>query len=569
MNVFSQTPEHRFEETQELPALEVGQFADDAGEAERSPVPSIARNAIIVGIAFILSRILGVVREIAIAAQFGTSADYDAYVAAFRIPDLLFLIVMSGAFGSAFIPVFAGFIARRDERGAWRLASAVLSITLVVLIATSLLVLAFAGPLVSWIIAPGLDTQQKILAVDLTRLLLLSPLLLGLGIAFKGILEAQERFALAAFAPVFYNAGIIFGAVALTGRFGIFGLALGVILGAGLHAGIQFAGLLRGRIWLEWLPSINVPGIRTVGGLMAPRVIGQAAFQVNFIVMTNFASRLSASSVGALNYAFQLFMLPYGVLALSLSTVIFPRLSRQFELGQLDDMKLTLSRALSPLIFLSLPAAIGLLTYRQSIVQVLFEIGSFDAESTNLVAGALAYFSLGLLGWALIEALTRAFYAMQDTRTPVTISVSAVVLNVLLSWLLSREMGYRGLALALSIASTVEALALVVMLQIRIGIISRDLVSRSLRSVLAGSLFLPYAIWTGQLLADATDPAAGRTIGTYLLFTYGLGTAVAVFATIAFLVGVRDIQEIGLRIPVVRRYLRPFLTARYGPESTG
>ena len=283
--------------------------------------------------------------------------------------------------------------------------------------------------------------------------------------------------------------------------------------------------------------------------------------------MTNFASRLSASSVGALNYAFQLFMLPYGVLALSLSTVIFPRLSRQFELGQIDEMKATLARALSPMIFLSFPAAVGLYAYRTSIVQVLFQVGSFDAESTRLVAGALAFFTFGLLGWAIIEALTRVFYAMQDTKTPVIISVSAVVVNIVLSWILSNEMGYRGLALALSIASTIEALVLFGILQRRIRIASRELASRVLRSLLAAALFLPYALWSGEQLAIATDPARGRSIQAYLLFGFGLSTAVSVFLVAAYILGARDLDQMGRRIPVLRRWIEPFLTARYRRHS--
>ena len=553
----------RFGVTQELPP---GDDLNDSSATPTSGGPSIARNAAIVGLAFILSRVLGVVREIAIAARFGTSADYDSYVAAFRIPDLLFLIVMSGAFGSAFIPVFGGFISRRNERAAWRLASAILSLALISLAATSFLVLIGASPIMRYVVAPGLTESQLDLATNLTRFLLLSPLLLGLGIAFKGILEAHERFALAAFAPAFYNAGIIFGAIALTRPFGIYGLAVGVILGAALHAGSQFIGLRRLQMFLEWLPDRRVTGVSEVGRLMAPRVIGQAAFQLNFIVMTNFASRLGASSVGALNYAFQLFSLPYGVLALSLSTVIFPRLARQFELNQIEDMQETLSRAVSPLVYLSLPSTIGLYFYRESIVQVLFEIGSFDQESTRLVAGALAFFSLGLVGWALIEALTRAFYAMKDTRTPVAISVSAVAINVGLSWYLSGQIGYRGLALALSIASTIEAVVLFVLLERRIRTMSSALGGRIVRSFFAGLLFIPYAYWSGNLLAEATDPEVGRSISTYLLFAYGIVTAIGVYVVISFVLGSRDLLDIVRRVPVLRSIAAPFLTARYRYE---
>ncbi len=547
------------EVTEDLPVLEAAAVRG----SQRGSGASVARNAVIVGGAFIASRLLGVLREVAIAAEFGTSADYDAYVAAFRIPDLLFLIVMSGAFGSAFIPIFAGFFARDDEAGAWKLASAVLSYTLVILLALSLAVFVLAEPLMRFVIAPGLDPEQIQLATKLTRVLLFSPLLLGLGIAFKGMLEAQERFALAAIAPVLYNVGIIFGALVLTAPFGIYGLAYGVIVGAFLHAGIQFVGLLRTRMRLKWELRRDVPGLRQVTTLMGPRIIGQAAFQVNFIVLTNFASRLAASSVGALNYAFQIFMLPYGVVALSLSTVIFPRLSREFELGHLGDMKNTLNRALGPVIFLSIPAAIGLVTYRTSIVQTLFQIGSFDQESTSLVAGALPYFGVGLLGWALIEVLTRAFYAMQDTRTPVTIAVSAVVLNILLSWLLSQEIGYQGLALSISIASSVEAILLVAILQRRIGFVQPGLLGSATRSLLAGTLFFPYAVWSGRLLAEATDPALGRSIGTYIMFGYALGTAVAVYLGCAYVVGSPELLTLSTRIPIVGRHASRLLAPRY------
>ncbi|MBA2453022.1 MAG: murein biosynthesis integral membrane protein MurJ, partial [Chloroflexia bacterium] len=265
---------------------------------------SVARNAAIVGAAFILSRILGLVREIVIAAQFGTSADYDAYVAAFRVPDLLFLVVMSGAFGSAFIPVFGGMLARQDSANAWRLASSILSYTLVILGVVALVTMLLANQFINWFIAPGLAPEQAELAARLTRILLLSPLLLGLGAAFKGMLEAQDQFALSAYAPVFYNIGIVVGAVVLAPTWGVYGLAAGVIAGAVMHAGIQAVGLWRGGMRLRFSLDRHVPGLATVLRLMGPRILGQAAFQVNFIVLTNFASRIGDNSVSALNYAF-------------------------------------------------------------------------------------------------------------------------------------------------------------------------------------------------------------------------------------------------------------------------
>lgn len=532
-----------------------------------SPVPSLFRNAIIVGSAFVLSRILGLVREIIIAARFGTSPDYDAYVAAFRVPDLLFLVVMSGAFGSAFIPIFGGMIARNNQRDAWRLASSIMSFTLVVLGAVSLVVILLARQLIDWFIAPGLGPEQAQLATDLTRLLLLSPLLLGLGAAFKGMLEAQEQFALSAYAPVLYNLAIVFGGLFLAPSMGVWGLAVGVLIGALLHAGSQAIGLLRGGMKLTFVLDRYAPGLSTVLRLMAPRILGQAAFQVNFIVMTNFASRIGDNSVSALNYSFQLFMLPYGVLALSLSTVIFPLMARQFELGSVSDMKQTLSSALAPLIFLTLPAAVGLYFFRVSIVQVLFQVGSFDQRSTILVAEALGYFAIGLAGFAIVEAITRAYYAMQDTYTPVKISVATVVLNVILSYFLSQRMGHGGLALAISIAATLEMILLVVILRRRIGPLSPALTASVLRAIAAALLFVPAAWWMGGQLATATDPTDGRSVGAYLLFAYGLGTAAAVFVGFAYLMGSPELPATIRRLPVVGRRLMPLLAARYGESS--
>jgi putative peptidoglycan lipid II flippase len=532
-------------------------------EPNTSPHSSVVFNAVVVAAAFVLSRVLGMVREMVIAARFGTSPDYDAYVAAFRIPDLLFLIVMSGAFGSAFIPVFGAMLSRGRAERAWRLASAILTYTLIILGVTSAIVLLCAGVLIREVVAPGLDPEQARLATNLTRLLLLSPLLLGLGAAFKGMLEAQERFALSAYVPAFYNLAIIFGAVALVPPFGVYGLAIGVIVGASLHAGLQAIGLWRGGMRIRPTLDRATEGLGTVGRLMAPRVLGQAAFQVNFIVMTNYASKLGASNVGALNYAFQLLMLPHGVLALSLSTVIFPLLARQYELSSMTEMKHTLQRSLTPLVFLTLPAAVGLFCLRQSIVQVLFEFGSFDERSTQLVAEALGYFALALLGLSVVEAITRAFYAMHDTRTPVIASVATIAVNIALSALLSPRLGHGGLALSFALTTTMEMLILLVVLQRRIGGWDRDAWFSFARSAVATAAFAPIAYWIGIRLADVTDPNAGRSIVGYVLFAYGLAAAGLVYLSIGYLLGAPEIYAFAKRVPVFGERLTGLIEARY------
>jgi putative peptidoglycan lipid II flippase len=315
---------------------------------------------------------------------------------------------------------------------------------------------------------------------------------------------------------------------------------------------------------LKFILDPHVEGLALVSGLMAPRVLGQAAFQVNFIVMTNFASREGASRVGALNYAFQLLMLPYGVLALSLSTVIFPMLSRQFDQGLFDAMRTTLARSIAPLVFLTLPAAVGLYCFRTSLVQVLFEFGAFDERSTDLVAEALGYFALALLGLSVVEATTRAFYAMQDTRTPVLAAIVVIAVNIILSAILAPRMGHGGLALSFALTSTAEMVILLVVLRGRLPGWSFSIHGSLLRSVMCAVLFLPLAWWMGDILADVTDPEMGRGIVGYMLFGFGMITAGLAYVAIAWLLGSRELYDVVTRLPFIGTRLRPFLAVRYG-----
>lgn len=505
---------------------------------------SVAANATIVAGAYVVSRFLGLLREVLIARQFGTSANYDAYVAAFKIPDLLFLVVMSGAFGSAFIPVFGGLLGRGEREKAWRLASSVLTFTIVVLVGGSLLVFLFAGPLMSEVVAPKMAPPQQHLATNLTRLLLLSPLLLGLGAAGKGMLEAQDAFTIPAIAPILYNCGIIFGAVFLAPSIGVYGLAVGVIAGASGHAAVQLVALARRGLRFNPSLSRQVDGLREVGRLMLPRLVGQAAFQVNFIVMTNFASRLGEGRVSAINYANQLFMLPHGILALSISTVIFPAMARQFEIGQTREMRHTLTSALLPLLFLTIPASIGLFMFRISIVQVLLQFGSFSSSSTELVARALQFFAVGLIAFAVVEAVTRAFYAMHDTRTPVIASITTIGANILLSWILSPRLGVGGLALSISITTTLEMLILLAVFVRRTGNFETQLFVQLAKMFVAGAVLVVTSRLLAPSLARATEPVHGHSLVMYVAFAFTLGSVAASYAAAAYYLRIGAFEQL-------------------------
>jgi len=520
----------------------------------RRPRRSIAANATIVAAAFAVSRVLGLLREIIIAARFGTGETFDAYVAAFRIPDLLFVVVMSGAFGAAFIPVFGGQLAKGDPDRAWRLASSLLTYTLIVLAMAGLITSLVAEPLISRLIAPALAPETQQLAVNLTRLLLFSPLLLGLGAAGKGMLEAQDEFTLPAIAPILYNVGIIAGAIGLTPWIGIYGLAVGVILGAAGHAGIQFVRLARTGAQLRLSVARQVDGLGEVVRLMWPRVTGQVAAQANLIVLTNFASRLGAGRISALSYAQQLVLLPHGLLAMSLSTVIFPLLARQYELGRLDDLKATLSRALGPLVFLTLPAVVSLIAFRTSIVQVVFQVGSFSPDSTALVAEAVGFFALGLLARSVIEVVSRAFYAMHDTRTPLLAALLAMGANIGVSWLLASRLGHGGLALSSSITATLQMAALMTVLARRTDGVGAMLPPSLPRMLLATAVMAVAAFVVADEVVQATDPGNGRTLWTYGALVVALPVTGGVYLAVARMLHVPELAQL---VELMRRRLHP------------
>lgn len=525
---------------------------------------SLARSAIIVGLAFVLSRILGLVREMVLANQFGTTSTMDAYVSAFRIPDLLFLVVIAGSFGAAFIPVFGEYIAKGDEERAWRLASAVLTWAGIVVLALSLIIFVFARPLMG-IVAPGFDAETTTLAVDLMRILLLSPIFLGTGIAFKGILEAQHQFTWPAFAPLIYNVAIIIGAIGFAPTYGIQAVAWAVILGALGHMLIQLPSVLRSG--LVFRPTLNrqVDGLAEVGRLLGPRIIGLAAFQVNFIAINAFASTLTSERVSALNYSWQLLMLPHGVLALSISTVIFPTLAELYSTGDDAGFRSTLDRTLRPLLFLSIPASAGLFLVREPIARLIYESGTFDERSTELVAAPLAWFAAGLVGYALTEILTRVFYATRDTRTPVITGVLTVITNLLLCALLIGSLGHSGLALALSVTTGAEAVILWLFLRQRAGgVVGRDFLPWLVRVAVA-TAGMGLLIWlTVDTINDIQTNHDIAMIWRVAFFLYALGMYVLAFIVFALVLRIPELEamiaKVVSRLPGgVRRRLDAFL----------
>ena len=508
--------------------------SSDRGAADKT---QIARAAGLVMALFVVSRALGLLREMVISHQFGTGGELDAYLAAFRLPDLLFQLVAGGALASAFIPTFASYLARDDKHGAWRLASAVINW---VLILTSLLALA-AALLAPWlvraVIAPGFDPARQALTVSLMRLMLLTPAIFGVSGVVMGILNARQHFLLPALAPILYNLGIIGGAILLAPDRGVYGLAIGVVVGAVAHLAIQVPGLAAHK--LRYSPTLGLGdrGVREVGRLMVPRMVGLAAVQLNFLVNTILASGLAVGSLSALNYAWLLMLLPQGVFAQAVATAAFPTLSAQSAKGQWEEMRSTLSATLRAVLYLALPATVGLIVLRMPLVQLIFERGAFSTTSTQMVAWALALYALGLPAHSVLEIVVRAFYALHDTKTPVLVGIASMALNVLLSlgfirvfqWLGWMPLG--GLALSNSLATTLEMAVLVGLARKRLGGLEGRRLAQSIArigvaaAVMGILLTLFLTLVAGRSAWLVAGLAIGIGLATYGLVSLGLGAS--------------------------------------------
>jgi putative peptidoglycan lipid II flippase len=493
--------------------LGVGTESQQHGAADKA---QIVRAAGLVMILFIVSRALGLLREMVISHQFGTGGDLDAYLAAFRLPDILFQIVAGGALASAFIPTFAGYLAQEDETGAWRLASAIINLVLLVTASLAALAALLAPWLVSMIIAPGFAPARQVLTTNLMRTMLITPVVFGISGVLMGILNARQHFVLPALAPILYNLGIIGGAMVLAPTEGVGGLALGVVGGALGHLLVQLPGLVRHG--MRYTPTLGLGnlGVHEVGRLMLPRMLGLAAVQLNFLVNTILASGLAPGSLAALNYAWLLMLLPQGVFAQAVATAAFPTFSEQAARGRQAEMRSTLAATLRAVLYLSVPAAAGLLVLRIPLVQLLFERGAFTETSTLMVAQALALYAMGLPAHCLVEIVVRAFYALHDTKTPVAVSVAGMGLNIILSlaFLAMFEarnwLPHGGLALSNSLATAVETAVLLALIRRRLGGLEGNRMAASLARIgLSTAIMAGVAGAVAWLLAGTSPWLAG------------------------------------------------------------
>ncbi|MBU0597936.1 murein biosynthesis integral membrane protein MurJ [Patescibacteria group bacterium] len=439
----------------------------------RKLTTTLTGGAIIIATASIVSRLLGLVRDRLLASQFGAGDELDIYYAAFRIPDLVFNVLVLGALSAAFIPVFIQYIQKAkdnpdNKNEVWHLANSLMNILLAGLLIFGAIFFVFA-PYIIPLIAPGFGPEKQAITVNMTRIMLVAIIFFGLSNVITGILNSFKRYVNFAFAPVMYNIGIIIGIIALAPIYGLYGLAYGVVLGSFLHLAIQVPGAL--RLGFRYKPVFDYKhkGVRSIGKLMLPRTFGLAVSQIDQLVSVIIGSTLASGSVAVFTLANNLQSFPISVFGVSMAVASFPFLSEAFAQKNNDLFVQHFSRSFRRILFITIPVSVLILLLRAQIVRVILGTGAFDWDDTYLTAQALGLFTLSLFAQSTIPLLARSFYALKDTKTPVKTGIVSVILNISGALILTRYMGVLGLPLAFTIAGFFNMIILLVLLRKKMG----------------------------------------------------------------------------------------------------
>lgn len=435
----------------------------------RSPFTQLTQTitgaAILLSIASLGSRVLGLVRDRIFAHYFGAGATLDAYYAAFKIPDFLFNLIILGALSAGFIPVFTKYLHEQGKESAARIVHTCVSIAFLTLGSIGALLMLVAPKIVP-LLAPGFSASQQELTITLTRIMMLSPLLLGVSAVLGGVLQSLKHFLAFSLAPITYNLGIIIGATVFYPLFGISGLAWGVVLGAAAHCATQFIAVSHADIRLKWSLHIT-PEVCRIGQLMIPRTIGLAVSQMNALFLTSIASTLAVGSIAVVQFAGNIAAVPIGIFAISYAVAAFPTFSSQNTANDRDGFIASFSSTVRQIIFLLIPATVIAIILRAQIVRVLLGSGAFNWDDTTRTFDTLAFIAGTFVAQGLIHVLVRAFYSFENTVIPVTVAFISEIISLGVAWYASRTMGVVGIGLGISVGASVQIILLWILLRFK------------------------------------------------------------------------------------------------------
>jgi putative peptidoglycan lipid II flippase len=497
--------------------------------------------ALVISGAYLISRLLGFLRDRLLVAHFGISPTADAYNAAFRLPELLFTLLVSGAFAVAFIPVLTEHLEKDQRDTAWRVTASLLNLLVLATIAGGVVIAVFADPLTR-LIAPGFNPATHALTADLTRIMAITPVFFAISSVLGSVQQAFNRFIIFALAGVLYNTGIILGIVFLSPQFGVYGAAWGVVLGVVLQALFQWFGLYGLGFKYRPILALNLRGVRQTLKLMVPRSIDQGIDQINYSIETIIGSTLKPGSIAAFTYANNLKNVPLVLIASSITTAIFPRLAAHAAAGARDKLIHAYVQTARLILFLSIPSAFFVVVARGYIVRLLYGSGNADTANTlGWFAGTIVFTSLFML-------VSRVYYAMQDTRTPLYLSLGSIPLNIGLSFLLSRYYGVTGLAMSASIVATLETLTLAAILHHRQGDFGEAIIFRGAMAMTASGVIMFGALY---LLIHQVVPLLAADRGFFTLmpkFALILAVSAVSYLVPCFLLRVQEAKHIMTRV---------------------
>ncbi len=457
-------------------------------------IEGINSAAFIIGFFGLASKVLGFVRDWILVGIFGVGDKLDMYYAAFRIPDTVFNLLVIGALSASFVPILSGYYYKKDTEKFFKIISNVLNIFIIAILAASILMFFFA-PYALEFIVPGWSGEKFETTVALTRIMLLSPIFLTLSSVASGVVQSTRRFLVYALAPIAYNIGIIFSAVFLVEFWGIYGLAVGVILGSLLHFMVQWPAVKNLGYKYKFSFDWRDPDVRRIFRTMLPRTLSIGVGQFNLFIITSIASGLAAGSLVIFNYATNIQNIFFGLIGISFSIAVFPVLSSFFALGQYDKFSAAFSRACREIILFIVPASVYLIVFKSEIVRLIYSAGNIDPGSRVLTENVLLFLALGLIAQSLISLVVRTFWALGDTKTPFYTSLFGLAVTIFFAIELSKYFGVVGLAIAFSLTNIIDFIMLVFLLRRKPLVWGGKSIARTFLGVSLITAISGYILW--------------------------------------------------------------------------
>jgi putative peptidoglycan lipid II flippase len=505
---------------------------------------SVKGATVILIVTLFLSNILGMLRDHFITQKISTDL-LDTYYAAFRIPDLIFNILILGAIAAAFIPVFTTYVLQRQEKEAWRVTNSFINIGIIALIIFAI-ILYFLMPYLIPILVGKFGAVKQNTTIELARIMLLSPIFFGISYIMGGVLNSYKRFLVYSIAPLIYNLSIIIATLLFADKYNVYGVVGGVLVGAFLHMIVQIPATLKLGYRYQFLLEWKNEGVRKIFKLMMPRALGLGAMQIMLLVYTSIASTLGAGSVAYFNLADNIQTMPIVVFGTSFATAIFPSLSEAISIQDKEKFTSLISKGIRSILFLLIPSGVGIILLRTEIIRSILGYGSFFKwEQTINTADILGFFAISLFAQGLIPLLARSFYALHDTKTPMTISIISFVTSIVFGYILAPIMGITGLGLAFSIGSFVNAVLLYLILRKNVAELKTQESSlfTFILKILSACLIMTIFIQLDKYVVGhyvAMDKVWGVFLKTISAIAVGSG----VYVLITYLLKCEEIDEI-------------------------